>query len=82
MLRTFKIRQIPVLPGDVFGTSFPVLVEAIDATQTRAYVRNVHTKRRSTIQIRRLQRDYPRCGEVETARVRREIARWEKEQSR
>ncbi len=69
-----RVRLISVKPGDVFGWSHGLLVVVTSVIGATARCRNDATGRRVTIQVRRLQREYPRCGEIVTLRARKRLA--------
>lgn len=76
-----QVRRIDVRKGDAFNHgSYAFLV--VEVTGDLAKVRYVNKGRRSTLNVRRLQREYSRCGEVETLRVRRAIAKLEATEKR
>lgn len=68
-----QVRKIDVRKGDCFnsGTYAFLVVEVVGQSARVRYAQG----RRSTLNVRRLQREYSRCGEVETLRVRRAIAK-------
>ena len=73
-----KIRKISVKPGDAFNEGYfaGFVVEGI--VGERAEGRWTDTGRKSTIAVRRLQRDYSRLGEVDTKTQHRRLAEIDK----
>ncbi|WP_437310107.1 hypothetical protein [Sorangium sp. So ce388] len=73
MSKLGKVRTIPVLVGDVFTQGGRrLLVTGFDGA--RSICVDVWNGRKTRILTRRLQREYSRCGEVDTAAAHRRVA--------